>query len=122
MAVNYAGYAPENYDEKFNGYVSIEYALEHSLNIPAVKGLRLLGHERMIQKLSTRNFKQIQKDRRKLGLSLILGGCGTTLEELQVCFQHLPMTEFILLRHIIQSDTLRNTVDCDKPGSQFHDQ
>ncbi len=37
VSVNYQGYAPENYDKKFNGYVSMEYALEHSLNIPAVK-------------------------------------------------------------------------------------
>lgn len=86
VAVNYDGYAPENYDEKFNGYVTIEYALEHSLNIPAVKSLKLLGHEKLIQKLSNTNFRQIQKDRRKLGLSLILGGCGTTLEELTGLF------------------------------------
>lgn len=86
VAVNYDGYAPENYDEKFNGYVTIEYALEHSLNIPAVKSLKLLGHEKLIQKLSNANFKQIQKDRRKLGLSLILGGCGTNLEELTGLF------------------------------------
>jgi penicillin-binding protein 1C len=43
VAVNYGGYAPENYDQKYNGYVTVEYALEHSLNIPAVKSLRLLG-------------------------------------------------------------------------------
>jgi hypothetical protein len=35
-----------------------------------------------VQKLSACDFKQIQKDRSKLGLSMILGGCGTTLEEL----------------------------------------
>jgi len=86
VSVNYAGYAPENYDKKFNGYVTVETALEHSLNIPAVKGLKMLGNEKMIQKLSNCNFKQIQKDRRKLGLSLILGGCGTTLEELTGLF------------------------------------
>ncbi|HET9434448.1 MAG TPA: transglycosylase domain-containing protein, partial [Chitinophagaceae bacterium] len=33
VAVNYNGYAPENYDQKYNGYVTAEYALEHSLNI-----------------------------------------------------------------------------------------
>jgi penicillin-binding protein 1C len=27
VAVNYQGYAPENFDRKFNGYVSMEYAL-----------------------------------------------------------------------------------------------
>src|SRR5260221_5775437 len=41
VAVNYEGYAPENYDKKFNGYVTVEYALEHSLNIPAIKSLKL---------------------------------------------------------------------------------
>ena len=86
VAVNYEGYTPENYDNKFNGYVTVEYALEHSLNIPAVKSLKLLGYEKMIQQLSDCNFKQVQKDRRKLGLSLILGGCGTTLEELTGLF------------------------------------
>ncbi|HEV7779775.1 MAG TPA: penicillin-binding protein 1C [Chitinophagaceae bacterium] len=86
VAVNYDSYAPENYDEKFNGYVTVEYALEHSLNIPAVKGLKMLGTDKMIQKLSSCDFRQIQKDRQKLGLSLILGGCGTTLEELTSLF------------------------------------
>jgi len=37
------GYAPENYDKHFNGYVTMEYALEHSLNIPAVKVLAAVG-------------------------------------------------------------------------------
>jgi penicillin-binding protein 1C len=72
VAVNYAGYAPENY----------EYALEHSLNIPAVKGLQMLGKDLFVQKLAACNFQQIKKDRKKLGLSMILGGCGASLEEL----------------------------------------
>jgi penicillin-binding protein 1C len=82
VGVNYAGYAPENYDKKFNGYVTMEYALEHSLNIPAVKSLKALGTERLIEKLASCDFLQIKKDQRKLGLSMILGGCGATLEEL----------------------------------------
>lgn len=86
VPVNYQGYAPENYDQQFNGYVTVEYALEHSLNIPAVKSLQMLGKEKMIAKLSSCDFRQIRKDRNKLGLSLILGGCGTTLEELTGLF------------------------------------
>src|SRR6185503_14780831 len=86
VAVNYEGYAPENYDKKFTGYVTVEYALEHSLNIPAIKSLKLLGKEKFIEKLAACHFTQIQKDQRKLGLSMILGGCGTTLEELTVLF------------------------------------
>ncbi len=82
VAVNYDGYTPENYDRKFNGTVTMEYALEHSLNIPAVKSLRVLGKDKLVEKLSDCNFKQVRKDQQKLGLSMILGGCGATLEEL----------------------------------------
>lgn len=82
VAVNYAGYAPENYDRNFNGYVTAGYALEHSLNIPAVKGLRMLGKDQFINELVSCNFNQVKRDRQKLGLSMVLGGCGTTLEEL----------------------------------------
>ena len=82
VPVNYQGYAPENYDRKFNGYVTMQYALEHSLNIPAVKSLKSLGTDRLIQALAACDFQQVKKDQHKLGLSMILGGCGATLEEL----------------------------------------
>ena len=82
VPVNYEGYAPENYDKRFNGYVTMEYALEHSLNIPAVKSLKLLGKDKLIRKLSDCDFQQVRRDQRKLGLSMILGGCGATLEEM----------------------------------------
>ncbi|MGZ5133628.1 MAG: transglycosylase domain-containing protein, partial [Flavitalea sp.] len=74
VAVNYDGYAPENYDRQFNGYVSVEYSLEHSLNIPAVKALNMLGKDRLVQKLALCDFQQVKKDQKKLGLSMILGG------------------------------------------------
>ena len=82
VPINYDGYAPENYDKRFNGYVTMEYALEHSLNIPAVKSLKALGKDKLIQRLSQCDFREIDRDRKKLGLSMILGGCGATLEEM----------------------------------------
>lgn len=105
VGVDYAGYAPENYDKKYNGYVTMEYALEHSLNIPAVKSLRMLGKDRMIQKLSSCNFEQIKKDRSKLGLSLILGGCGATLEELTGLFSSFANDGVYISPAYTQSDT-----------------
>ena len=108
VMVNYNGYAPENYDKKFNGYVTREKALEHSLKIPAVKGLHLLGHEQMIQEHSNINFKQIQKDRRKLGLSLIIGGCGTTFEELTGLFSSFANDGIYYAPSFIQNDTVFN--------------
>ena len=119
VAVNYQGYAPENYDEKFNGYVTVEYALEHSLNIPAVKGLKMLGHEKMIQKLSNCNFKQIQKDRRKLGLSLILGGCGTTLEEITGLFSSFANEGIYIAPSFTQNDTVHNKMTVISPAANY---
>lgn len=119
VAVNYEGYAPENYDEKFNGYVSVAYALEHSLNIPAVKSLQQLGYEKLIEKLSLCNFKQIQKDRNKLGLSLILGGCGTTLEELTGLFSSFANNGVYVSPSYTQSDTAGRRVNVLSPAACF---
>lgn len=119
VAVNYDGYAPENYDDQFNGYVTVEYALEHSLNIPAVKGLRLFGHENMIQQLSNCNFRQIQKDRRKLGLSMILGGCGTTLEELTGLFSAFANDGVYIAPSFTRDDTTQYKVKLISPASNY---
>lgn len=119
VAVNYDGYAPENYDDKFNGYVTVEYALEHSLNIPAVKGLRMLGHEKMIQKLSNCNFRQIQKDRRKLGLSMILGGCGTTLEEMTGLFSAFANDGVYIAPSFTQKDSFQVRTKLISPASNY---
>lgn len=105
VAVNYDGYAPENYDKKFNGYVTMESALEHSLNIPAVKSLRALGKDKLIQKLALCDFRQIKKDQSKLGLSLILGGCGATLEELTGMYSLFANDGVYIKPSFTQSDT-----------------
>lgn len=105
VGVNYAGYSPENYDKKYNGYVTVEYALEHSLNIPAVKSLKMLGKDKLIQKLAACNFKQIKKDQNKLGLSMILGGCGASLEELTGLFSAFANEGIYRKPAYTQSDT-----------------
>jgi penicillin-binding protein 1C len=75
-------YRPENYDRRFHGPVSVEYALAQSLNIPAVKVLQQLGPDVFVQALAGAGFRQVEQDAHKLGISVILGGCGATLEEL----------------------------------------
>ena len=119
VAVNYNGYAPENYDQKYNGYVTAEYALEYSLNIPAVKELRTLGKDKLVQKLSACGFKQIEKDRYKLGLSMILGGCGTTLEELTGLFSAFANNGVYISPSFSEKDTFHKKVNVVSPEAAF---
>ena len=119
VSVNYDGYAPENYDQKYNGYVTMEYSLEHSLNIPAVKSLRLLGKDRLVEKLSACGFRQIQKDRSKLGLSMILGGCGTTLEELTALFSSFANEGNYYSPSFSDKDTVHRKVNVVSPEAAF---
>lgn len=82
VPVNFSGYTPENYDKQFHGPVTVEYALERSLNIPAVKALSMAGIENVTARLALMGFNKINPRSRGLGLSLVLGGCGVTLEQL----------------------------------------
>ncbi|MGN7890214.1 penicillin-binding protein 1C [Dyadobacter sp. 22481] len=83
---NFNGYEPENFDKHFNGAVTTEFALANSLNIPAVKVLKDIGTPALIAKLRKAGFKTVDKQAKDLGLSMILGGCGVTLEELTRLF------------------------------------
>ncbi len=82
IPTDFGGYQPENYDTKFNGWVTADFALANSLNIPAVRLLGDIGLSNFINMLELNGFKSISENKSKLGLSLILGGCGVTLEEL----------------------------------------
>ncbi len=80
VPINIAGYTPENYDRTFLGLVTAEQALSNSLNIPAVKLLDTEGVVSFVQTMQACNFKSI--NRKNVGLSMILGGCGVSLQEL----------------------------------------
>ncbi|MGB5287458.1 MAG: transglycosylase domain-containing protein [Ignavibacteriaceae bacterium] len=86
IPTDFHGYQPENYDLKFYGNVTTEFALVNSLNISAVKLLEQVGLNNFINLLEGCGLNQIQKQKNKLGLSLILGGCGANLQELTRLF------------------------------------
>ncbi|MEL7342621.1 MAG: penicillin-binding transpeptidase domain-containing protein, partial [Bacteroidota bacterium] len=82
VPVQYGTYQPENYDGDFRGKISAGEALSLSLNVPAVRLLDKLGVPNFLELLQKARFEQIKADEEKLGLSVILGGCGASLEEL----------------------------------------
>ena len=79
VPVDYSGYRPENYDEKFRGAVTMREALIHSLNVPAVNLSAKLGEDGIYEFLTEAGISTLTKPEEHYGLSLILGGCDVTL-------------------------------------------
>jgi len=80
----FGGYLPENFDRRFHGDVTLEDALRHSLNLPAVATLDRIGAGRFHAALR-RAGADVRLPRRALaepGLALALGGVGITMEDL----------------------------------------
>ncbi len=82
VPTNFNGFRPENFDKTCAGEVTLERALNYSLNIPAVRVLAEVGVPAFADKLGQAGFRQVAQAAPRLGLSTILGGCGATLEEL----------------------------------------
>lgn len=82
IPTDFDGYEPENFDQKFNGAVTAEFALYNSLNIPAVKLLKDAGLQKFTGLLKKSGFNSIAQKEKYLGLSMILGACGTNALEL----------------------------------------
>lgn len=81
-------YCPKNYDGSFKGPVTIRQSLGNSLNIPAVKGLDLVGLVNFIdqaQKMGITSWV----DPSRYGLSLTLGGGEVRMIDLAQAFSVL---------------------------------
>lgn len=73
-------YEPHNYDDKERGPISLQKALQGSLNIPAVKTLYLTGVNNVLDLAEKLGYTTLS-DRSRFGLSLVLGGGEVKLLE-----------------------------------------
>lgn len=80
-----AKYCPVNYDGKFNGAMQVRYALGNSINIPAIKMLKVNTVEAMIATASAMGITTFTEPE-KYGLSLTLGGGEVTMLEMSQAF------------------------------------
>ena len=121
----FGGYLPENFDRRFHGDVSLEDALRHSLNLPAVATLERIGAGRFHASL-TRAGANVRLPRRAVsepGLALALGGVGMTLEDLVQLYAALgdegrarPLVtdevgEFAFTRRFVRPETAERVLD-----------
>ncbi len=81
-------YCPRNYDGSFHGPVSIRFALGNSLNIPAVKALRIIGVETFIKQAQLMGISSWTNPA-NYGLSLTLGGGEVRMIDLAQAFSTL---------------------------------
>ena len=84
------GFIAENYDGTYSGYVYADDALRRSLNVPMVRMLKSAGLDAFLDFTSNAGFASLRVQRPHLGLSVILGGCGVTLEELVAAYAAFP--------------------------------
>lgn len=75
-------YAPDNYDGKFVGPISLRNALGQSRNIPAVQLLYLVGVGDALQTAKQLGITTLDKNFDRYGLTLVLGGGEVSLLEL----------------------------------------
>lgn len=86
---SFGGYQPGNFQASFSGPVSVSEALQKSLNVPAVDLLDRLSPVRFAATLRAGGLKLRMQRGAQANLSLILGGAGTTLEELVGAYRAL---------------------------------
>jgi len=79
--IDYNGYSPQNVDNIQHGWVSLRYALAHSLNIPAVKTLDYVGLDYALKFAKKFGIEFTQNDNH---LALALGAMehGTTVQQI----------------------------------------
>ena len=115
---NFSGYAPGNFESSFSGPVSVSEALQRSLNVPAVDLLDRLGAERFVAKLRNAGVKLRMPAGGTPNLSVILGGGGTTLEELVGAYTALARAGVAGVPRLLTDDALVQT-PLMSPGAAF---
>ncbi len=87
--IRYGDYAPENFDQTFQGTVTVRRALQQSLNVPAVAVLDAVGPSRLLARLSEAGASLVLPKYETPGLALGLGGIGIRLLDLTMLYSGL---------------------------------
>ncbi|WP_101557789.1 penicillin-binding protein 1C [Bordetella holmesii] len=89
VPMSFGGYAPGNFQASFSGPVSVSQALQRSLNVPAVDLLDRVGPMRFASAMLNAGVHLRMPAGAAPNLSLILGGGGTSLQELVGAYRAL---------------------------------
>ncbi len=99
------GYSPTNFDQSFQGTVTVREALQLSLNVPAVKVLAAVGAPKLLSRIRAAGARPRFPKGEAPGLAVGLGGLGLTLWDLVRLYASLA--EGGMSVDIIESDVAR---------------
>ena len=104
IPININGFAPQNFNQQFEGAVPASEALARSLNIPTVTMLQRYGVPKFYNFLKQTGISTLTRPASHYGLSLILGGAEGTLWDITCaytdmarCLKGLDKTDCSLL-------------------------
>jgi len=87
--VRYGSYTPENFDQSFQGTVTVRRALQFSLNVPAIAVLGRVGVNRLSARLGDAGAALVLPKNEAPGLAMGLGGVGLRLSDLVMLYTGL---------------------------------
>ncbi|MFM6927077.1 MAG: penicillin-binding protein 1C [Bdellovibrio sp.] len=100
-------YKPQNHDHQFNGWVQAKMALASSLNVPAVKVLKLLNDDSFWENLQRLHFQGLQSPEH-YGPALALGVADVTLEDLTQAYRTLANEGIYTPLKFLKSEIIRS--------------
>jgi len=117
-AIGSKEYCPVNYDGKWHGIVQMRYALGNSINIPAVKMLKVNGVPAMIATASAMGITTFTEPE-KYGLSLTLGGGEVAMLEMVEAYGVFANSGYKISLHPILkvTDSHEKIIDSYNPPS-----
>jgi penicillin-binding protein 1C len=87
--IRFGSYAPENFDQTFQGTVPVRRALQLSLNVPAIALLDRVGSSRLSSRLKQAGANLVLPKDEAPGLAMGLGGVGVSLQDLALLYAGL---------------------------------
>ena len=87
--MRFGDYAPQNFDHRFHGEMTAREALQLSLNVPAVALLNRVGPVRFASLFNDVGLPLTLPADAHAGLPMVLGGVGTSLEDLVALYAGL---------------------------------
>jgi len=96
----FGNYRPHNFSHRYSGEVTLQYALQHSLNIPAVKILNRVGVDAFVERISSLSGS-LHIPKKRATLPIALGGIGISIWQLTQLYMALANDGHASALHVL---------------------